>query len=33
MVIRALTAQQDGVAAREWTAKARALFPTDRRFQ
>jgi choline-sulfatase len=33
IVVRALTAQQDTVAAREWSAKARALFPTDRRFR
>ena len=32
MVVRALTAQQDPAAAREWSAKARALFPADRRF-
>jgi choline-sulfatase len=33
MIVRALTAQQDAVAAREWAARARALFPTDRRFR
>lgn len=33
MVVRALTAQRDPVAAREWSAKARALFPADRRFR
>jgi len=33
MVVRALTAQRDPAAAREWSAKARALFPNDQRFR